>query len=435
MNRRYNYLTKLNFYITAVVLLLYSLIRFKVVFLRAYPKGDEASFLAVFKIFIDRGFYEANVMGSSTPFNFVSYLFYKITSNPLMSLRFTSLFFGILSLIFLWKFYKKYFKIPKDYRFTAFLTAVNTMVIMSWVFTGINDVILSFLTVLLFVVFYKLKDSRNESNLRYLYIGIIIAFMFLTRKMSLLFFPSIFVVLVSILYLKNVPFKEVSKKLVLVLASFIVIVTVFNIPSLTEKGKFSFHEKKLPTDKISWTQLQYLTTIKVEQGTLPYGKHVSIGEVLYYLDKNGENTLPKTLTESIFFDFSRTVREFFNDLLYQTKPFIRLLGFIFLINLLLLIRYFFNRNFIIKNILGQSIIVFSVIYISIVCFIVITYVETRWFSNVLILLPIILAERIYKFKKEKNLNKRFDFFMINLQLFSLTVMSLPYLIKNIGLLF
>ncbi|MFK5889287.1 MAG: glycosyltransferase family 39 protein [Flavobacteriaceae bacterium] len=435
MKKIYKPITKINFYITGLVLSLYAIIRFRIVFLRVTPKGDERSFLSVFNIVINKGFYEANVAGNSTPFNFVAYLFYKITSNGLISLRLTSLFFGILSLVFLWIFYKKYFKIPQDYRFTAFLTAVNTMVIMSWVFTGINDIILAFLTVLLFMIIFRIKNDQKESHYSYLYIGLIIAFMLLTRKMSLLFLPSVFVVLISILYLKNTLFKAALKKIILVSASFLIIVIAFNIPSLIEKGHLSFHEKKLPSEKVNWSQLQYLTAIREEQGSLSYGKHASIDEVIQYLNENGENSLPKTLTASIFFDFARTTREFFNDLFYQIKPFTRLLGFIFLTNLLLLIRYFFKRKFIVKNILNQPIILFSIIYMSIVCFIVITYVETRWFSNILLLLPIVLAERTYKFIKENNLGEKFDFIMINLQLLSLTVMSLPYLIKNIGILF
>ena len=67
--------------------------------------------------------------------------------------------------------------------------------------------------------------------------------------------------------------------------------------------------------------------------------------------------------------------------------------------------------------------------------IIISYVETRWFSNVLVLLPIVFVERIYKFKTTYNLSDNFDFFVINLQLLSLTFMSLPYLFKNLNLLF
>ncbi|NCP85064.1 MAG: hypothetical protein GW823_09260, partial [Bacteroidetes bacterium] len=40
--------------------------------------------------------------------------------------------------------------------------------------------------------------------------------------------------------------------------------------------------------------------------------------------------------------------------------------------------------------------------------IIISYVETRWFSNVLVLLPIVFAERIYKFKTTYNLSDNFD---------------------------
>jgi len=56
------------------------------------------------------------------------------------------------------------------------------------------------------------------------------------------------------------------------------------------------------------------------------------------------------------------------------------------------------------------------------------YDEVQFTKNV-------IAERIYKFKTTYNLSDNFDFFVINLQLLSLTFMSLPYLFKNLNLLF
>lgn len=435
MKKLYKPLTKFNFILTGLLLFMYASIRFSVVFLREYPKGDESSFLEVFKIFINKGYYSANVLGNSSTFNGISYLFYKITSNELMSLRLTSLTFGILSLAVLWIFYKKYFEVPNIYRFTAFITAVNTMIIMSWIFVGIDDVILSFLTVLFFMCIYKLKKQTIRTNYLYIAIGIIIALMLLTREMSVLFFPSIIIVLGALFYINNESTKAILTNSILMISAFIVILFTFNFPSLAENRKLSFHQKLINSTEVNWTQLQYLAALGEEQGKLPHGKHFSVDEVAKYLKDNGQESLPKTLTESIFFDFSRTIREFFKDTLYEIKPFSRLLGLFFIFNLMLFILYLFKREFILNKILNQHLFLFSIIYILLVCFIVITYVETRWFSNVLLLLPIVFAERIYKFKTEYKLGDNFDFIMINLQLLSLTIMSLPYLINNIGVLF
>jgi len=434
MKKLYKSFTKFNFILTCSILFIYALIRFSVVFLRATPKGDEHSFLSVFKILIEKGFYKVNVVGNSTIFNSISFLFYKITSNELMSLRLTSLTFGILTLTLLWIFYKKYFQVPNIYRYTSFITAANTMIIMSWLFVGINDVILSFLTLLFFICIYELKKQPIKNNYLFVAIGAIMASILSTREMTILFFPSIIIVLGAFFYLNKASSKVILSKLILMTFTFIIVLFTFNFPSLAENRKLSFHQKLLNSTEVNWTQLQYLTALGEEQGKLPHGKHFSVEEVAQYLKQNGQNSLPKTISESLFFDFNRTIREFFNDSVSEIKPFSRLLGFFFIFNLMLFVLYLFKRHFIVNNILSHHLFLFSIIYILLVCFIVITYVETRWFSNVLLLLPIVFSERIYKFKIAYKLSYKFDFIMINLQLLSLTAMCLPYLIKNIGIL-
>ena len=72
-------------------------------------KGDENGFEAIFLVFISKnGFYEANVIGNSTFFNLISYIFYYISNNVMLSLRLTSLSFGILTFIAIIYFQKKF---------------------------------------------------------------------------------------------------------------------------------------------------------------------------------------------------------------------------------------------------------------------------------------------------------------------------------------
>ena len=432
----FKYLSKLNFILTSIVLFCYCYIRFFVVFLRGYPKGDEASFLSIFDVFIKEGYYKTNVIGNSSTFNIMSYLFYKISSNELISLRLTSLLFGILSIILLWYFYKKHFKIPNSYRAVAFLTAINTMVIMSWVFMGINDLILSFLTILFFIFIGKLEKRKLQSNYLYLVLGGVIALMLVTRKMSVIMFPAFIAVFFAFVYQKKNSIKEIFTKGVLIVASFLLVLLTFNLPSLKENTKLSFHDKKTGSELVNWPQLAYLSAIGEEQGTLSSGKkYFTLDQVALYLKENGQNSLPKTYFESIFFNFKRTIKEFFKDLIYEIKPFTRLLGLLFIFNLILFFRKIIKIKTSIKKLLKNPILLFSVVYVLTMCFVIIHDVETRWFSNILLLLPIVFMERVMKFKKENNLGDKFDFIIINLQLLSLTAMSLPYLIKNIGLLF
>ena len=88
----------------------------------------------------------------------------------------------------------------------------------------------------------------------------------------------------------------------------------------------------------------YLTAIGEEKGELEHGHHFSEEQVAQYLKKNGQNSLPNSYLEGVFFNFQRTIKEFFNDLIYEIKPFTRLLGVIFLFNLILFIWYLFKRR-------------------------------------------------------------------------------------------
>jgi len=424
------FITRINFLLISVILFLYSIISFVRVFLRNFSKGDENSFLPIFQLFIDKGFYAANVKGNSILFNCVSFIFYKISNNPLLSLRLTSLFFGFLTVIALFFFIKRFFPfIPSKYRLVAYITSLNVIIVMSIVFSGINDVLLSFFTILFFYLFYKIKED-NTILQYYFLIGIIFSLMILTRLMSVIIIFLMLIVLLLLLFNQKTKFIDIIKRISIIAFTSIIIVISFNYPSLKENKTLSFHDKSIKEEGVNWSQLQYLSEIGYEKGQIKYAHHYSIKEVKEYLKENGENSLPKTLIESLLFDVSRTIKVFFREILYLIKPFSRLLGIVFILNIFLFIYNLFKRK-----IRLNYIILFSVLYIGCIAVIVSSYIEPRWFLNILILLPILFLEKLYSFGKENKLEKNYDFIIINSQLLILLIMNLPYIYKNFNLLY
>jgi hypothetical protein len=435
MNNIQKSITKVNTSLIYLVFIAYAFIRITNSFLRDHPMGDEPGFLNAFKIFINQGYYEANVYGNSTFFNLFSYVFYKLFSNELLALKSTSLLFGILSLILLWYFQKKYYShVSKEYRKVAFITSINAMLIMSFIFSGINDSILGALTILFFIILNRLKTSQKSNNLSYVFIGLVLSFMLLTRMLSVAILFPISLVMISFFYFNKFTFKRSILKGTIILATLILTVWIFNIPSINEKGTLSFHNKKLD-DTITWTQLIHLTALKNSKGEIKYKEYATLTDVKQYLLENGENSLPKTLVQSIFFDVGSRLKSFSRELLYQIKPFSRLLGLFMIMNIILVFWYFIKRKITLKKILKQDVLLFSTLYVVSICFIVSYLVDPRWFLNVLLLLPFVFVERIEKFKKEKKLGNKFDFILLNLQVGGLILMSLPYIIKNIHVIF
>jgi hypothetical protein len=424
--------TRVNFILASLSILVYALIRFNKNFRLVIPaKGDETSYLPVFEMFISKsGFAKANIYGNSTVYNLVASFFNLFTEHKILSLRITTLFFGFLTLASLWYFQKKFFNLSKELNLVSFLTSINVIVVASFVFSGVNDQIISFLTVLFFILIFSLKEKKYH----YYTLGIVLALFFSTRLMVVVLLPSIFYVIFLKLKKMNINIKQKLKNVFLILFAFATTLIVFNYPSLIEKGKLSFHSKEGDHGgvayNINWSQMQYLAAIGQEKGEIKHNKHYSWKQVREYLDEHGENSLPKTTTEALFFDFNRTIREFFKDFALTSVPFTRLLGVIFPLGLFLFLLNLKKKGFII-NVLKNEIFMFFIIYVLIISFIVISNVETRWFLNILIFIPIIvlnkLPERIKIYKSYVPIKT----IVINVQLLSIIVMNIPFILKNV----
>ena len=424
-----NILTKTNFVVTSLLLFCYGVIRYKIIFLRPEGKGDENSFLEMFNFYLENGYSEALAEGNSILFNVTSSFVNLFVSDPLFSLRVTSLLFGILTMYMILKIQKKFFPFQnKSYRNLAWITSLNVFIVSSIIFSGINDSILYFLTSLFFYFFLHLTQNKNSFKY-YIYIGVIFGLMLITRKFGIIYLLPISVVFLMFFKKERIQWLQMLKGVSFMFLSTIVIVVAANFANITQGKSLSFHEKKLDNE-INWVQLQYLTAIKNSQGELAYGKHVSIDETKEYLKENGLNSLPEnSVTSSMFFDLGFTIKQFFKNVLIQIVPISRLTGILIFLIILSIIFNIKNR---IKLSLPnkQFILLFSTVYILALCFIVISYVEPRWYISVLALLPLPILKMMEK-SLEKNKRKEvFNFLIVNASLLIFVAMNMKYVITN-----
>tara|TARA_R110000787_G_scaffold184181_2_gene296044 strand:+ start:1649 stop:2962 length:1314 start_codon:yes stop_codon:yes gene_type:complete len=423
------FLTKINFIVTSVILLLYFAIRFKIRFLQDFPSGDETSFLRMFNFYLKNGYSEALSKGNSIVFNLMASFFNLFTDNELMSLRLTSLFFGVLAFLMVLKIQRTFFPLNKSYFLLTIITSLNTLIVSSVILSGINDTILYFLITVF--IFYVLKFHRDKKvTISSLIIGIIIGFMFLTRKISITFLPSILLILLLLYHNLKITLIPKLKSLGIIFIVSIATLVLFNLPNLIDGKGISFHEKKLDSE-INWKQLQYLSAIKNSQGKVIYGQHVTIGEVKHYIKKNGNESLPKdSQVSSIFFDFSFTIKQFFKNIPLQIIPITRLSGLLLLFLLLGAFLTAQKEGFKLSNIKKEYITLFLLSYILAMCFIVISYIEPRWYVGALILLPLptysIMQKHILRTKRKELLN----FLLINAQLSLIIMMNTSYILAN-----
>lgn len=427
MKNKFQLITKLNIVVTILFLGVYFLINLKKYFLTEDPRGDEHSFLEMYDVFLNQGFYEANVAGNSTLFNLISSVFYKIDLSPIYSLKCTSMLCGILVMILVYYIGKRLCgSYNKEFQWVALLTVYNVLIIVITMFGGINDPLLTLL--LLSIVYILIKKTNSIQD--FVYIGVLLALMLATRKFTVLLIPSLLFFVFIVLRKQSAKLKKVAALVV----SCLVFVIVLNFPSLTENGSLSFHSKEKKEYVATWGQLQYHTQLLLEQGKVTYGDHATWEATDEYLAENGENALPKGIIDGLFFDVKRTTKEFFIDLVYNAKPFTRLLGLLFILNIFIFGYKLVRKKLSIKTFVNNPIDTFSLIYIFILSLIVISYVEVRWFVPILCLLPFVFMKRIYMFTAGFKNAKTNNFLILNGQLLALNIMSLPFIIKNYAII-
>ena len=423
-------ITLLHAFVASLMLLCYGVLRFNKLFLNNTLLGDERGYLDGFKLFLEEGFYVANVAGNSTLFNCVGYVFNLLLDTPIISLRVTSLFFGILAVLVSYFIIIRHTNLTKLYKFVALLTVLNIFIISSFIFLAIND--LPLIVFGLLSVLFLLEYQKGEMGIRtfFLGFGVLIGLMMATRMVVVTYFPAYSIALYLVIRRKG-GWKECLVNSQYFIVPLFLVISIFHFPSLIKNQSLSSHSKEMNVKDASWASLQYLSAIKSSNGELVGRKHVTLEETQQYVVAHGENSLPKTFLESIYFDPIFTIKEFVKDFVLLVKPMTRLIGLVFIAGIIGAI-ILFKRE---KKILPLGVMTsFSLVHMATIAFIIISYIEDRWMLGSFALIAIVLVEIVMKVSSifEVKHKWKYDFLMVNGQFATLILMNLPYILKSLN---
>ncbi|MDD7885170.1 hypothetical protein PQO00_04050 [Flavivirga sp. 57AJ16] len=330
-------------------------------------RGDEQLFINDLNFIEKEGWIAAIKKNISIPYMLLAYPLTFIFKKYI-ALRFVSLLVTIMLGVYFWKRNK-----PSILFFAAFLFYLCTTIFF---FYGTNDALYTVSLVIFFNEIFQLcKNYTFNSNIAF----IALAVAFFTRALTIIYFPVILLAFFIVYKHKD----KIVKLKLLFPSLFVIVLLCFNLPSLKQKGTLSYDLKAPPKSvNVTWTQRQYLAQLLVNKGDLKKGKHPTWQETQIYVDTNGEESLPNSILESLVFDLSLTIKEFFKDFIYAALSSFRQLGFIFILIIILpLVELIKKRGIGYNMFIPSSVIVM----LSVFSLIIISNVELRWLAPVFIM--------------------------------------------------
>ncbi|WP_396187061.1 hypothetical protein [Flavobacterium sp.] len=347
--------------------------------------GDEPLFLSDLQLINNVGWYDAIAKNVSIPYLVLAYPL-SFFLEDFVALKTVNIL--LIVLLFVYFYYVKKIKSKELYSYVLFFIST-----VGYFFFGTNDC-LFFVSLIIFFNEVNSAVNSNKVHFNLAFSALIIAFF--TRELFLIYLPIVFIGS-YILYQSGCRF---TKKTVYPLGIFILLL-MLNIPSLQQNGSLSF-DRKLPPEGlgVSWSQRQYLAQLMVNNGELTNFQHPGWEQTKEYLEKNGKESLPDGILESITFDWQLTIKEFFKDFGYSILYSFRSLGLMILITL----GYWLKLE---NNKIGRcSFVPFStLLMLMIFSFIIISYVELRWLSAVFVMTIVYYSE----LEDQKKISKYFIF--------------------------
>ncbi|MEM7186730.1 MAG: hypothetical protein AAF466_08740 [Bacteroidota bacterium] len=359
--------TKYISYLLRVAVLAYLLLSFYYFLGKPVGGGDEALFIADLELIRTSGWSAAIEKGISLPYMMLAYPL-SLVFEPFVALRGINilLFFGLL--IYFFRIRK-----IKDLDFYALLLFFFSTV--GYFMAGTNDTLFVAGLVIFLVETHRVLEGTEKASLFWWGLGFVIAFF--TRELILVFAPVIVLALFLILKLKKARLRTLSVPLIVA-----VVLVLLNLPSLSENGSLSY-DKKLPpeTTEVTWAQRQYYAQLLVNQGKIPNYNHPNWKQTETYLKTHGQDALPRTVGDALFFDPGLTVKEFFKDFLDIVIYGGRQLALVLPIILLyLLITWFKGRRWSAHLFVPTAVLVMMCVF----ALIIISFVELRWLAPVFI---------------------------------------------------
>lgn len=408
-----------------ITLSLFTFFLFKNNFFNPNFTGDESKYLSDLLNANQFGLGKAISDGASVTYLVLSYYLNTLLTAPLLSLKITSLISGILMFLFLYLFNSEYLNIDKPLKQPLFLWIIYLFVIQTTFFTGVNDILLDLFGTLFFITFFT---RLRNSILKVIILGLFIALTLATRKMAVTYiFTFLMVFLLVSISTKNHEIFNLKNGLIISISSSLFLI-LLNIYPLINYNKFSFDDKILKGD-VNWAQWDYHNALLIDKGVQNRFTHVKINETAKYIQKNGENSLPSSFFEMIYFDPLFTFKEFFIDFLIGLKYIFRQTGlFVLPFTIFLIIRI--RRIFHTKSITSTDFIyLFSISYLFLISYIVIANIQSRWFMFFLPIMMLLVCKDLTRLNLQ---NKKL--FIIGNHLL-LSIMCFPYLFDKISLYF
>jgi hypothetical protein len=348
-------------------------------------EGDEDFYVSQAQNLQSNGFSKSIIEGNPVGFSYPVILLSRILGGTLLTSGRLLSFLSIVPLLFGQSYLsKKIFHLNDWSRHIITIFSLQVLIGSGLIFRGITDLYFSAFMIWGLIFLCKMTCKWNSSRNSIL-TGMLLSGTLLIRPLTLLYLPGILLTLIITFIHFSDPTqrRKYLRSCFIMTCTFIGVFCLVQSPSLIEKRSFSFEDKN-PSSSLTWIQLQTLSQLRYDEGTLPEGQHVEWEELKTYLDEHGENSLPKGFFERAKWNPLLVTREFVKDLSISSNYiFLRRTGLLYLSPLLFL---FLIRKFrvIKKRILFFLIIGFS--YVVVLNSITLTNVEWRW-----LILPLLLS--------------------------------------------
>lgn len=321
--------------------------------------GDEAQFIIDMNYIKTNGWIAAIEKSIGLTYLLLAYPLSFILTDYL-ALRMTN----VLLLLILFFYYYKRGEIKNKLFYYYFLFICG----FGFFLLGTNDTLFIVAMLIFFNEVYKFLEDKEKTSMPLLWSAFVIALF--TRELIYIYLPLALLALFLLWKKKENIFQKWY-----IPTTLLIFLIAINIPSLEKNHRISYDDKKPESHvKSTWAQRQYLAQLLVNEGKLPDQKHQSWEETDAYLLEHGENSLPKTTSEGIFFNFKLTILEFFKDFTSTVILSIRQTGMMFILVISYLLYAIFKRK-ISTHLFLPFVSLFIVATFS---FIIISYVETRW---------------------------------------------------------
>lgn len=372
--------------VSCISTLIYFVLRSET-FMRLYsPYGDEGSFLKAFKGIETNGFLHEWVAGNISPsFYIVSYPFALIFENPLYGFRLVSLVCSVLTLVLLYHFAKHKLKLKGIFLYSSLILVINFLGYRIF-WQGINDDFLHLLVIYSIVLLYNIHTERKTKTI--LLLGVIIGLIIGTRISAFIILPGYI-----FFFLKDIKTGFKVSTIALIVGF------CLHAPSLLSNKTLSSIDKN-PENGLTWAQLNYVSQLYIYENKIPEHSRITWEELQEYIDKNGDEHLPKTFVESITFNWGYSILEFFNELWFTLHSiFFRFFG----IGLFVILAFSFYMLKKWKSLsdnlkFSKSFFSFFWSYTFLLCFVVLTSLEIRWYTSFIFLGILFLHYLLEHFK-------------------------------------